>query len=73
MIMMSISSSHVGCVCEMEQSHGRQNGNAVPSAHTEPAAYKSHSQHTSELPQQAAVAAARHGEGSGGVQELPTR
>ena len=56
----------------MDQSYGRQNGNAVSSAHTEPAADEPHPQHSAELPQQAAVAAAGHGEGGGRVQALPT-
>ena len=55
-----------------EQSLGRQNGNTVSSAHIEPATDEPYSQHSAQLPQQAAVAAAGHGEGSGGVQELPT-
>jgi len=52
------------------QSHGRPDGNTISTAHTEPAADEPHSQHVAQLPQQAAVPAAGHGEGGRRVQEL---
>jgi len=64
--------AHVVSVTVCVKTSGGPNGHAVPAENFEPAADQPHPQHSAEPAQQAAVAAARDGEGRRRLSEFPS-